>query len=330
MFPHVDGIVQGEVSDLAGAGESRNIMQIDMCGAGVLEKVDSSNETIQVKLDEVLRSKLPFHVNVNMVADLVRAHPEIIGTPLDSFRLLDQLIGHLESRMFLASDAERVLFDLQRSCGNVKLLNDAYCAWETTLEQIFAKRLCSGVTSSLYDYRLNNRFQRLLERETSMLRSRSHQRALFVGSGPFPITAVWLHRILSIPVDCLDISLDAANSSRQLLVKLGLSQMINVIHDGSPSYDVSSYDIIVIALLAKPKQAILNNIYESAKDDCEIICRTSFGVRGAVYEPTIITNEILEKFTVEDARVIAGASDDTISSILFKKARGSKLRRPVI
>lgn len=284
-----------------------------------VEDVIYTNDKIHADLDEVLRCNASFDVCVEMAVDLLKANRELIDNPRHNFSILDLLIEHIESKIFFAKTAEELVFNFKHDRHSVKILNDAYCAWETALEQIFVMRLCSGSATSLYDYRLNNRFQRLLRREISMLRRPEPKRALFVGSGPFPISAIWLHRRLGIPVDGFDVSLDAIERSRELIDKLNLSHAINVVHEGAPSYDVFDYDVIIIALLAKPKSLILENIYNSAKKDCEIICRTSFGLRTAIYEPTLISHEILEKFSVDDAVVVSGNGDDTISSLLLKK-----------
>jgi hypothetical protein len=294
---------------------------------GILEEVEvisgraAGGKRIESHLEDVLQNKSSTCVSIAMAADLLREYPDLVERPRENFTVLDQLIEHLESKIFFAGEADELVFRLRRDDADLKLLNDAYCSWETALEQIFVARVCSERTLLLHDYRLNNRFQRLLRRETSMLTNRNAQRALFIGSGPFPITAIWLHRILGIPVDGLDLSQDAVARSRELIGYLRMDGAINIIHESSPTYDVSSYDVIVIALLAKPKQAILDNIHKSAKTGCEIICRTSFGLRSVVYEPTIVSEEILEKFSLDDARVISGNCDDTISSLLLRTIR---------
>jgi hypothetical protein len=38
-----------------------------------------------------------------------------------------------------------------------------------------------------------------------------------------------------------------------------------------------------------------------------------------LYEPTLISAEILDKFAIGDARVISGTADDTISSLLLNR-----------
>ncbi|MCQ4163611.1 nicotianamine synthase family protein [Tahibacter harae] len=294
-------------------------MHADMWEAGSLDEVLDGGDSPQAKLEHILHCKSPFHAHVDKAAEFIRSNRGLIDSPRHNFAILDPLIENIESRIFFAREADELAFSVKHDRDSLKLLNDAYCSWETALEQIFAKRLCSGSASSLHDYRLNKRFQRLLQRETSLLRGKNPRRALFIGSGPFPISAIWLHRNLGIPVDGLDVSLDAVERSRELIDKLGLSGSIGIIHEDSRSYNVSEYDVIIVALLAKPKQLILENIHSSAKDSCEIICRTSFGLRSVIYEPTLVTHEILERFSIEDARIVTGSTDDTISSLLLKK-----------
>jgi hypothetical protein len=278
----------------------------------------SSTAGCEATINALVRCTSSFHEGVGKAVQIIRENPLLISHAEAHFHLLDPLIEYLEAKVFLANDVDQLLFGLGYGRDDMELLNNAYCAWETALEQIFVERLCAG-TSSLSDYRLNNRFQRLLKRETSMLRHRNHRRALFIGSGPFPISAVWLHRYLGITVDGLDLSSDAVERSRGLIAKLDLEGSINIIHEDSPHYDVSAYDVIIIALLAKPKKVILDNIYASAKPDCEVICRTSSGLRSVLYEPTPISPEILDKYSVGDARVISGTADDTISSLLLTR-----------
>ncbi|HZP66536.1 MAG TPA: nicotianamine synthase family protein [Rudaea sp.] len=294
-------------------------MQTELCEVDNVDDAVAERGTAGATLETVLRCTSSFHVNVDKAAAVIRANRQLLEHPRQNFAVLDPLISHIESKIFFANAADELVFNLKHNRESVKLLNDAYCAWETALEQIFSKRICLDDANSLNDYRLNSRFQRLLKRETSMLRGRQHKRALFIGSGPFPISSIWLHRLLGIPVDGLDHSFDAVQRSREMLEKLGLDRSISVIHETSHSYDVSAYDVILIALLAKPKMAILENIYASAKDDCEIVCRTSFGLRSVIYEPTVMSPDMLERFSIEDARIISGSSDDTISSLLLKK-----------
>ncbi len=144
------------------------------------------------------------------------------------------------------------------------------------------------------------------------------KRVLFIGSGPFPLSAIWLNRILGVSVDGIDVAPAAVRESSSLMASLGLENIIGLRHEPERSYDVSEYDLIVIALLAKPKEQILENIHRTARKDCTVICRTSFGLRSLLYEPTFVSHALLEKFSIQDMRLVQGAADDTVSSLRLR------------
>ena len=265
-------------------------------------------------LEALLRCSAPFDEYVYRVAEFLRANPNLRQYPSNEFSVLDSLMEHIESRIFYSTEADELIYSLKGEVSGQHLIQDAYCVWETMLEKLFVDRLCSGNSSAISDYRLANRVQRLVRREVSMLNSQP-KRVLFIGSGPFPISSLWLNRILGVPTDGIDISAVAVESSKELIGKIALNREVQIHHQESQSYDVSSYDMVVIALLAKPKAQILENIYASARRDCIVICRTSFGLRSLVYEPTFVSPELLEKFMIEDMRVVKGANDDLVSSL---------------
>jgi hypothetical protein len=74
--------------------------------------------------------------------------------------------------------------------------------------------------------------------------------------------------------------------------------------------------VVLVALLAKPKQAILKNILKHRKEEVRIICRTSDNSRHVFYEPTL-------DIAIPDSLVVkehaCAGIDDTISSVILKK-----------
>ena len=165
-------------------------------------------------------------------------------------------------------------------------LNNAYCAWETQLENQYADDILAGKETSLDNYFLNKRFERLVNRELSLLNGDPPRKILFVGSGPLPISAFHMQRATNQPIDCLDRNPDAVETSRQVIERLGLNDHVRVFNGLGESFDISEYDLILIALLAKPKRRILRNLRKRAAPGCRILCRTAFSLRTLVYEPT--------------------------------------------
>ena len=222
-------------------------------------------------------------------------------------------------RMLLRSEREADFYD--HSVANLMsheltLLNNLYCLWETHLERRFVHFLDNNVVKHYLDYPLYARFERLIDREVRLLGKNKPKKMLFIGSGPMPITALCLQHRLGIQIDCLERFQEAVDESKLVMKKLGMDGAINVIQGYGENFDVSEYDAILVALLAKPKRTILENILRTCKDDVSVICRTSDGSRVVFYEPTL-ENAIPDPFVVQGyAR--AGV-DDTISSVLLRK-----------
>lgn len=265
-------------------------------------------------LESVLRSSASLDEFTSLVADFLESDSGFTTYPTSAFTALDHVMEHLESRIFFATEVEELIFNLKREMPHYRVLQEAYSVWETTLEQHFVSRLRAGTVSGISDYRLANRLQRVVRREVSMLDHRP-KRVLFIGSGPFPISAIWLNRILGVSVDGIDVAPAAVRESSSLMAAIGLEKVISLRHEPDGAYDVSDYDLIVIALLAKPKEQILENIHRTARKDCTVVCRTSFGLRSLLYEPTFVSHALLEKFSIQDMRLVQGAADDTVSSL---------------
>lgn len=236
---------------------------------------------------------------------------------LQRFTELDAHIGAIEEMLFSLDDhglvAEMFLNGL--SPHLLALQHVAYGLWETELERRFIQGL--GAAASIDSYRLTPRFRRLIEREVSLLGGEKPARALFVGSGPVPVSAILLHEYLGVPVDCIDIDASAVAQSRTLLERLSLGDHVRVALTDGAAVDASRYDMVLIALLAKPKAEILAQVSASARPDCRIVCRTSLGLRTIIYEP-MNPAEDLKHFRVADRRP-ALHHGDTISSLLLTR-----------
>lgn len=244
-------------------------------------------------------------------------HPEMITDAGNHFSPLNDLILQLEARIFSACAGGRDTIPEEPVGDLLWLFNRAYLAWETELETRFVRAVESGAVTTHKQYQLYERFRRLLGREFSMVRIGAAPKALFIGSGPLPISAILMAGYLDTTVDCVDINADAIARSQSMIDALALHDKLRPMHRAEAAYSVAQYDIIIIALLAKPKKVILENIARTRKADAQVICRTSYGLRRFLYEP-LAWQEDLAGFSVADSRVASGGNDDTISSLLLR------------
>ena len=197
----------------------------------------------------------------------------------------------------------------------IELLNNAYCAWETELEYRFARSVIKGQLE-ISDYLLYERFDTLLRCEMALVPG-TPENMLFIGSGPVPISALHMHLQTGRPVDCLDRDPQAVEISRELVRKAGLENAIRIFCDRGEQHNVSKYDLVLVALLAKPKRAILRNLRKSTNPGAHILCRTSTGLRKLVYEPTELQD--VHGFYIANQQIAVG--DQTISTLLLEKAQ---------
>lgn len=232
-----------------------------------------------------------------------------------SFAALHRNITALEHLIFAqdsGGDAKQILANF--SAEERSYLTAAYCRWETELEDQFAHEILDASQTRFENYLLSDRFATLISEELAMVGPPKPERILFIGSGPLPISAYHLHLQTNLPIDCLDQNPAAIELSSKAIERLGLQAALRIINGEGERFQVREYDLIVIALLAKPKRRILRNLRRHASPDCRILCRTSSGLRTLLYEPT--PDSALGGFRTLGERAAEG--DQTISTMLLK------------
>lgn len=242
----------------------------------------------------------------------LRRHLALTRHRVWKFSELDAHIRDLEEMIF-SLDSHPLVSEMFLSVLTPELValhQMAYCRWETELEHRFVESLSSS--PSIDNYALAQRFRRLIAQEIELLEKPAPKRLLFIGSGPVPVSAILYQEMLGSRVDCIDADMAAVEKSRELLERLSLSNHIHVHRTNGEAVDASCYDAVVIALLAKPKSDILSQLAVSIRPDCQIICRTSQGLRVLVYEPMDFEKD-LAHFRIVDMR--HAQKGDTISSL---------------
>jgi L-amino acid N-acyltransferase YncA len=246
----------------------------------------------------------------------IRAFSETIREDEDSFLALHDNIMKLEELVFNEPENSPATLIAQNELNpeEYTYLNNAYCRWETEIEFRFSEAILAGEETDFTRYLLSDRFDTLIRRELKLLAGPPPERILFIGSGPLPISAFYLHRLTGKRIDCLDRDQAAVEVSRRVIDKLGLNDALHVFSGVGENFNIGDYDLIVIALLAKPKRRILRNVRKNAAPGCRVLCRTSYGLRRLVYEPT--AEDVLLGFDVTEKQVAEG--EQTISTLLLE------------
>lgn len=193
-------------------------------------------------------------------------------------------------------------------------LRRAYDRWETGLEFAFAAEvLASRATAG--DYPLDERFERLVSRELSLAGPLGVGRSvLFIGSGPFPNSAMKIHFHTGVSVRCLDTDPRSVDVSRSLLHSLDLHRAVRIDQGAGERADIGDPVLVVIALLAKPMAGIIEHLWNELPVDCTVVLRTSTGHCQLLYEPSDAAVEE-SAWRVTGCSMVNGSGADTISSL---------------
>jgi hypothetical protein len=127
------------------------------------------------------------------------------------------------------------------------------------------------------------RYEDMARSEVELAGIRAGDRVLFIGSGVLPITAFEYARQSRCTVDCIDFVAEAIARSRRSAERLELADRVHSLQARGETHDPSTYDVILVGVLATPKGEILRHLDAHAKPACRIICRTTYGLRQLIY-----------------------------------------------
>ena len=150
------------------------------------------------------------------------------------------------------------------------------------------------------------RYELLAAKEIELAGIRPNERALFIGSGFLPITAFEYVRQCGCTVDCVDFVPEAIISSKEITERIGMSDRVRSIQMRGEAHDPSEYDVILVGVLALPKQEILNHLDAGVKRGCRVMCRTTYGLRQLIYQRASYDPEALKRLSPGNRSVARG------------------------
>lgn len=227
--------------------------------------------------------------------------------------ILSDMLSWEEQFAFMSSSENKSLID------RLKKLNIAV---DFYFEEIFSQSILKGekmielmhVSNPLFHPYLE-RFDTLTRNEVNLLQASSQDTILFIGSGAFPITAIQYVKQTGCTVHCVEKLAERAEIAQKVVNALGMGNQIKMLVTEGQKIDCSPYDAIVVGVLAIPKEEIIQNIIQSAREDARIICRTTIGLREALLSP-LKEGESLSLKAIEK-KVATG--NQILTPILFSK-----------
>lgn len=235
------------------------------------------------------------------------SRPDIIKSnilKLERLILNKKFIPDIETEIIKSEEIRNILPTLQHF----------YEVFETNLESEFVNSFLNGRTA-FSRYMLYKRFVMLVKNEINLTKISKTDHILFIGSGPLPITAILLSKFVGCPIDCYDKNKEFVRLSRKVVSKLRLQKGIGIYHKKGENLIKKHYSIVIVALLAKPKDKILKRVWVKISPNARVICRTSDGVRQVFYEQT--DPNILRLYN--PVKKVYAKGNQTISSVLLVK-----------
>jgi hypothetical protein len=231
---------------------------------------------------------------------------------MEHLLLADLLMSAEEDEVLAGIDAARA-----QAC------RDIFCRLETTIERSFASLTLGGGEALVLepDTISENylvRYEELARREIKLAGITARDRVLFIGSGPFPITAIEYCRQTGCTADCVDYVPEAVETSREAIHRLSLGARIRCHECRGEDFPAAEFSVVLVGVLAAPKQAIFDNLQTTCADGCRIIARTTFGLRQLIYGAASFAEDRVPRLRRSGLSEARG--DQVISSWLYVKA----------
>ena len=118
----------------------------------------------------------------------------------------------------------------------------------------------------------------------------------FIGSGPYPWSAIEYSYRLNVLVTCIDYRPEAIVLSKHLIDHFQLNDKVDVIQSDAMEIDYSPFSHVIIAAMVHPKKEILHKIYKSINKNVKIMIRSGIGPYRLFYEHVDVN--ILNEFGV--------------------------------
>lgn len=225
-----------------------------------------------------------------------------------------QIVADLK-KFLSRREFSRAVENLQKDAKLAKLaveLRTIYNQYYFYLEKKIAESVISNKAKKLF---LSNN-SKLGDEEAKCTKLDEKSHVFWIGSGPFPWTAINYATKKRCRVSCIDNNPTAVTLSNRLIKTIGLVNFISIFQRLAQKVDYSQATHVVIAAMAQPKSAILKQIYKTSKIDVKVIVRSSFSLYFFMY-PRVNQHE-LKNFKV-DQIISAGSNSELISYILSKK-----------
>lgn len=130
------------------------------------------------------------------------------------------------------------------------------------------------ISSSNFLIRLYEKYyKKIVRNEIKLAEVKSSDKILCIGGGSIPCTALQMVNLTGAKVDVIDVDNRAVYNARNVVDKMGLNNKIYIINARGEETDISSYDVIHVALQVTPKEEVVEHIWSKARKGTRILVR---------------------------------------------------------
>ncbi|HEC81675.1 MAG TPA: methyltransferase domain-containing protein [Thermoplasmatales archaeon] len=126
-------------------------------------------------------------------------------------------------------------------------------------------------------------FRKMTVDEFSRVPLPKDARVLIIGCGSIPHTAIIVAKEKPWKVVGVDRDNEAVQKARSLVERYGLGDRVRVVEGDGLSFDLSGYDLVVVAHGVEPKSRILERIVEEMDGKTTVLFRTTWDFLDVVY-----------------------------------------------
>ena len=195
--------------------------------------------------------------------------------------LVDAVVAHGKKPLLCDED---IRHQVQRRCAVA----------EGELERHWSRRITEADNpwAKLEEFPYHENYKELTRCEIGLLgRARlwlcDSSEVAMIGSGPLPLTGLWLHQLTGAQITHVDASNEAIKLSRGLATALDWPGQFVTGLGQSVALDEGRYDAIYVAGLAgetlAEKQAIVDHVLSALKPDGRLLARGAYGARTLLY-----------------------------------------------
>jgi len=137
-----------------------------------------------------------------------------------------------------------------------------------------------------------------VKKEIEMSSLSSSDKILHIGCGAIPYTSILLSREVNSKIVGIDCSPNVVDIANDYLKRYNHSNMVKIEMGDGKTYDVSSFDIIILSYGLEGKQLVLKHVIDSMKSGSRLILRRS------ITDSNSYIDSIVREFSVCSMRLL--------------------------